>query len=420
MRTLAISIFLYACETWTLTADLERRIQALELRCFRKILSISYKDHVTNEEVRTRVKQAIGPYDDLLTTVRQRKLRWYGHISRSSGLAKTVLQGTVNGSRRRGRQKKRWEDNIREWTGLNFTTSQRAVEDRNRWREIVKMSSVVPRRPNVPDIENYAKVCEAVQVLCYLGLPTVQACVENWHQIQLQQMQPCRASAQCLPHRKPTTKSKACQPCIDWGNAVESTCYPLGKGIQWRNVNASLFHKEPVEVAKGFVFVIPHGQPCTTFGDFDVGGILKLMMAFSDYHNGDQTCYNKIEKVLDIRNSLSHKRVEDNMAISDKQLDQYFDTIEDAVTSLETHQPSLKANAIRSHLAQIRHSAVTTDMKNRALGNLSDGLKQALDEWLEKNKKGIAEAVCEELDPRLDKLKQDIVTDMKNVFAGSQ
>ncbi|XP_072016924.1 uncharacterized protein [Amphiura filiformis] len=148
MRTLAISIFLYACETWTLTADLERRIQALELRCFRKILNISYKDHVTNEEVRTRVKHAIGPYDDLLTTVRQRKLRWYGHISRSSGLAKTILQGTVVGTRRRGRQKKRWEDNIREWTGLNFATSQRAVEDRNRWREIVKMSSVVPRRPS--------------------------------------------------------------------------------------------------------------------------------------------------------------------------------------------------------------------------------------------------------------------------------
>ncbi|XP_072018295.1 uncharacterized protein [Amphiura filiformis] len=91
MCTLAISIFLYACETWTLTADLERRIQALELRCFGKIVNISYKDHVTNKEVRTRVKQAIGPYDDLLTTVRLRKLCWYGHISRSSGLAKTIL-----------------------------------------------------------------------------------------------------------------------------------------------------------------------------------------------------------------------------------------------------------------------------------------------------------------------------------------
>ncbi|XP_072046227.1 uncharacterized protein [Amphiura filiformis] len=98
-----ISIFLYACESWTLTPDLERRVQVLELRCFRKILNISYyKDHLTNKEVRTKVKQAIGLYDDLLTKVRQRKLCWYGHISRSSGLAKTILQGTVNGSRKRG------------------------------------------------------------------------------------------------------------------------------------------------------------------------------------------------------------------------------------------------------------------------------------------------------------------------------
>ena len=44
MRALVITIFLYACETWTLTAELQRRIQSLEFRCFRKILGISYKD----------------------------------------------------------------------------------------------------------------------------------------------------------------------------------------------------------------------------------------------------------------------------------------------------------------------------------------------------------------------------------------
>ena len=47
MRSLAMSIFLYACETWTITADIERRIQALEMRCFRKLLGISYRDHIT-------------------------------------------------------------------------------------------------------------------------------------------------------------------------------------------------------------------------------------------------------------------------------------------------------------------------------------------------------------------------------------
>ena len=52
MHFLVTSIFLYACESWTLTAKLQRRIQAMEMRCYRKILHISWKDHVTNEEVR--------------------------------------------------------------------------------------------------------------------------------------------------------------------------------------------------------------------------------------------------------------------------------------------------------------------------------------------------------------------------------
>ena len=47
MRSLVTSIVLYACESWTLTAELQRRIQAMEMRCYRKILHISYKDHVT-------------------------------------------------------------------------------------------------------------------------------------------------------------------------------------------------------------------------------------------------------------------------------------------------------------------------------------------------------------------------------------
>ena len=61
-------------------------------------------------------------------------------------LAKTILQGTVKGGRRQGRQRKRWEDYIREWTGLEFAKSQRTVENRERWRKLVAKSSVVPQR----------------------------------------------------------------------------------------------------------------------------------------------------------------------------------------------------------------------------------------------------------------------------------
>ena len=75
MRMLVLSTFLHACESWTLRAEIKRRIQALEMRCY-----ISYKDHVMNEEVRNRIQNATGVHDDLLTMVRKRKLRWYGHI----------------------------------------------------------------------------------------------------------------------------------------------------------------------------------------------------------------------------------------------------------------------------------------------------------------------------------------------------
>ena len=143
MRSLVTIISLYACESWTLTAELQRKIQAMEMRCNRKILRFSYKDLVTNEEVRAKTQQAIGPHEDL-TIVRRHKLQWYGHVSRSSGLAKTILQGTVKGGRNQGRQRKRWEDNIREWTGLEFPKSQRAVENRKRWGKLLAKSSVVP------------------------------------------------------------------------------------------------------------------------------------------------------------------------------------------------------------------------------------------------------------------------------------
>ena len=88
-----------------------------------------------------------GPHEDLLTIVKRRKLKWYGHVSRSSGLAKTISKGTVKVGRRQDRQKKRWEDNIREQTGLEFIESQRAVENRETWRKVVVKSAMVPERP---------------------------------------------------------------------------------------------------------------------------------------------------------------------------------------------------------------------------------------------------------------------------------
>ena len=97
MRSLVIFIFLYACESMTFTAELEKRTQALEMRCYRRLLNISYKDHIIKKEVSRKITADIGVYDELLTMVKKRKRRWFDPGSVSSGLAKTYFQGTVNG-----------------------------------------------------------------------------------------------------------------------------------------------------------------------------------------------------------------------------------------------------------------------------------------------------------------------------------
>ena len=99
------------------------------MRCYRRLFNIFYKDHGTDKEIRRKIQAAIEEYDELLTLVKKPKLRWFGHVSRVSDLAKTILQGTVEGKRKRGRQKKRWEDNIKEWTGMDFASSTRAGQD---------------------------------------------------------------------------------------------------------------------------------------------------------------------------------------------------------------------------------------------------------------------------------------------------
>ena len=60
MCSLVTHIFLYACESWTLTAELQKRIQAIEVRC--KILRTSHKDYITNDEVCAKIQQAVWPH----------------------------------------------------------------------------------------------------------------------------------------------------------------------------------------------------------------------------------------------------------------------------------------------------------------------------------------------------------------------
>ena len=70
----------------------------------------------------------------LLTIVKRRQLTLYGHVTRSEGLAKLILQGNVEGKRRCGRPKNMWIDNIKEWTGKSIVETQMMAHNRKDWR----------------------------------------------------------------------------------------------------------------------------------------------------------------------------------------------------------------------------------------------------------------------------------------------
>ena len=153
-KAIVLSTMLYGCESWTLNVDSMTKIQTFENKCLRRLLGISWKDHRTNESVKDQIRLMAGRQEPLLTTVKKRKLKWYGHITRHNSLSKTILQGTIEGGRRRGRQRKCWLDNIKEWTRLDSPTLLRKAEDRDGWRRLAESSSVMsPLRPSGQETE---------------------------------------------------------------------------------------------------------------------------------------------------------------------------------------------------------------------------------------------------------------------------
>lgn len=75
-----------------------------------------------------RQKAAIGEYDELLTLVKKRILRWFYPFSGSSGIAKTIFQGKVKGNGRRGREMKWCKNKLMEWAGVHFFTKHEQME----------------------------------------------------------------------------------------------------------------------------------------------------------------------------------------------------------------------------------------------------------------------------------------------------
>ncbi|XP_063598641.1 uncharacterized protein LOC134775115 [Penaeus indicus] len=150
MKAIVLATMTYGCESWTLNAESEKRINAFEMKFYRKILRIPYTAHRTNENVKEETVQNCGNQEMLQWVVKRRKIQWFGHVTcnhSSLSLANTIMHGRVPGKRGRGRPRKTWLSNIQEWTNLSMVDATRRAADRNMWKDMGK-NIRVHLRPN--------------------------------------------------------------------------------------------------------------------------------------------------------------------------------------------------------------------------------------------------------------------------------
>ena len=122
-RTLKACIFpvaIYGCEAWTISKTDERKITSFEMKCYQKILRISWTERKTNASV---LEQLGIKVPQLLNLIQ--KLSYFSRIKRHNTLEKLFLEGTCEGRRGRGRPRRRWTQDVGEWMGVSTVKAGR-------------------------------------------------------------------------------------------------------------------------------------------------------------------------------------------------------------------------------------------------------------------------------------------------------
>ena len=135
IRTYVWSSMLYGAESWTITKDMEAKINAAEMWFYRRMLKVSWTQRITNEEILNRVGNPVR----LLDVIRGRQLKFLGHVLRADGVEKLALTGKIEEKRDRGRQRTKYLDQF----GTNISNSDfiHGSYDRENWRRMIRQRS---------------------------------------------------------------------------------------------------------------------------------------------------------------------------------------------------------------------------------------------------------------------------------------
>uniref|UniRef100_A0A8D2J6E9 Reverse transcriptase domain-containing protein n=1 Tax=Varanus komodoensis TaxID=61221 RepID=A0A8D2J6E9_VARKO len=134
VKAMVFPVAMYGCESWTIRKAERQRIEAFELRCWRRLLRVPWTTRRSNRSV----LEEINPECSLEGQIVKMKLKYFGHLMRrKDSLEKSLMLATIDSKRRRGWQRMRWLDGVTEAVGVSLSGLQGMVEHRKAWRNVV-------------------------------------------------------------------------------------------------------------------------------------------------------------------------------------------------------------------------------------------------------------------------------------------